>query len=124
MPTAALITLGCRVNQYDTQAIRELLEEQNFQIVPFQQQADIYIINTCTVTAAADVEGVMLIRRAKKLAPQSRILVTGCLAQDQPEKVAAIEGVDLVISNNEKFKIATKIQHWFPAPNQSIPLDD
>lgn len=124
MPTAALITLGCRVNQYDTQAIRELLEEQNFQIVPFQQQADIYIINTCTVTAAADVEGVMLIRRAKKLAPQSRILVTGCLAQDQPEKVAAIEGVDLVISNNEKFKIATKIQHWFPAPNQSELVED
>src|SRR5581483_4521497 len=98
----AFTTLGCRVNQYDTQAMREQVERASFQAVPFEGPADIYVINTCTVTAAADAEGKQLVRRAKARNPDSFVVVTGCLAQDRPEEVAALPGVNLVVGNNEK----------------------
>src|SRR5690349_10364891 len=93
----AFTTLGCRVNQYDGQAMKEQVERASFQTVPFEERADIYVINTCTVTAAADAEGRMLVRRAKAKNPGSFIVVTGCLAQDRPQEVAALSGVDLVV---------------------------
>ena len=107
-PTIAFTTLGCRVNQYDTQAMREQVERA-FQPVDFREKADVYVINTCTVTAAADSEGKQLVRRAKAKNPSSFVVVTGCLAQDRPEEVAALPGVDLVVGNIEKSLLLEKI---------------
>jgi threonylcarbamoyladenosine tRNA methylthiotransferase MtaB len=105
----AFTTLGCRVNQYDSQALKEQAERAAFRSVPFEEPADIYVINTCTVTAAADAEGRMLVRRAKAKNPDSFVVVTGCLAQDRPEEVAVLAGVDLVVGNTEKSQLLTKI---------------
>lgn len=105
----AFTTLGCRVNQYDTQALKERLEEASFQSVPFHERADIYVINTCTVTAAADAEGRLLVRRAKAQNPDSFVVVTGCLATDRPKETADLPGVDLVVSNTEKSSMLSKI---------------
>src|SRR5579885_2153393 len=108
-PKIAFTTLGCRVNQYDTQAMKEQLERASLQAVPFEEAADIYVINTCTVTAAADAEGKQLVRRAKARNPDSFVVVTGCLAQDRPREVAALAGVDLVVGNDEKSQLFQKI---------------
>jgi len=105
----AFTTLGCRVNQYDTQAMKEQVEKASLQTVGFDEPADIYVINTCTVTAAADSEGRQLVRRAKAKNPDSFIVVTGCLAQDRPEEVAALPGVSLVVGNTEKSSLLRKI---------------
>ena len=113
----AFTTLGCRVNQYDTQAMREQVERASFQAVPFEEPADIYVINTCTVTAAADAEGKQLVRRAKTRNPDSFVVVTGCLAQDRPEEVAALPGVNLVVGNSEKSLLLKRIA------SQYAPLD-
>ncbi len=107
--TIAFTTLGCRVNQYDTQALKEQMERASFRSVPFEESADIYVINTCTVTAAADAEGKMLVRRAKTRNPNSFVVVTGCLAEDRPEEVAGLSGVDLVVGNKEKYLLLNKI---------------
>ncbi|HTC21103.1 MAG TPA: tRNA (N(6)-L-threonylcarbamoyladenosine(37)-C(2))-methylthiotransferase MtaB, partial [bacterium] len=111
----AFTTLGCRVNQYDTQAMKEQLERADFQTVAFEEPADIYVINTCTVTAAADAEGRQLVRRAKARNPDSFVVVTGCLAQDRPGEVAALSGVDLVVGNNEKSNLLYHILQSNPA---------
>jgi len=113
----AFTTLGCRVNQYDTQALKERLEEAFFQPVPFNERADVYVINTCTVTAAADAEGRLLVRRAKALNPDSFVVVTGCLATDKPREVASLPGVDLVVSNHEKSYLLNKILQAKPDLN-------
>jgi threonylcarbamoyladenosine tRNA methylthiotransferase MtaB len=105
----AFTTLGCRVNQYDTQALKEQAEKASLQTVPFEEPADIYVINTCTVTAAADAEGRMLVRRAKGKNPGSFVVVTGCLAQDRPQEMAELAGVDLVVGNAEKSRLLNKI---------------
>ena len=105
----AFTTLGCRVNQYDTQALKEQSEKARLQPVSFEEPADIYVINTCTVTAAADSEGKMLVRRAKARNPGSFVVVTGCLAQDRPEELAALPGVDLVVGNRDKSSLVRRI---------------
>lgn len=124
-PKIAFTTLGCRVNQYDGQAMKEQVERASFQSVPFEEAADIYVINTCTVTAAADAEGRMLVRRAKSKNPDSFIVVTGCLAQDRPEEVAALVGVNLVVGNDKKSRLLPEIlkahpdlgENHFPYPD-------
>ena len=107
--TIAFTTLGCRVNQYDTQAMKEQVEKASLQTVGFDEVADIYVINTCTVTAGADSEGRQLVRRAKAKNPDSFVVVTGCLAQDRPEEVAALSGVNMVVGNTEKSALLQKI---------------
>ncbi len=119
--TIAFTTLGCRVNQYDTQAMKEQLERTNLVPIPFGEIADIYVINTCTVTAAADSEGRMLIRRAKAQNPDSFVVVTGCLAQDRPEEVASQVGVNLVIGNDGKPAFLRKILEAYPKPELITP---
>jgi threonylcarbamoyladenosine tRNA methylthiotransferase MtaB len=116
----AFTTLGCRVNQYDTQAMKEQVEKADFQTVPFEDPADIYVINTCTVTAAADAEGKQLVRRAKARNPDSFVVVTGCLAQDRPEEVAGLSGVNLVVGNTGKSNLLKKIVSSY-SPLNSLP---
>ncbi len=105
----AFTTLGCRVNQYDTQAMKEQMEKASLQTVGFDEVADIYVINTCTVTSGADSEGRQLVRRAKAKNPDSFVVVTGCLAQDRPEEVAALPGVNMVVGNTEKSALLKRI---------------
>ena len=96
----AIATLGCKINQYDSAVIRSRLEGAGRCFVPFDERADFYIINTCTVTDRADWEARQLIRRAKRLSPAARVLVTGCYAQVNPEALAQVPGVDFVVGLN------------------------
>lgn len=102
----ALTTLGCKVNQCDTAALTVDLQSADFSLVPFNTFADAYIINTCSVTAFADFQARQLIRRALRLNPRARIIVTGCYAQTQAEKLAQIDGVTFVVGNDQKHRIA------------------
>jgi threonylcarbamoyladenosine tRNA methylthiotransferase MtaB len=95
----AITTLGCKVNQYDSAVIQNRLEKSHF-FVPFDEPADCYIINTCTVTDRADWEARQLVRRAKRASPNAKVLVTGCYAQVNPEEVARVPGVDYVVGLN------------------------
>ena len=102
MPTAALITLGCKVNQYDTQAMQEVMLRNGYTVVGENDPADVCIINTCTVTNAADQKARQVIRRAVRRNPDTEVLVTGCYAESDREAIEAIPGVSLVFGNREK----------------------
>ena len=95
----AITTLGCKINQYDSAVIQSRLENQH-SFVRFDEEADCYIINTCTVTDRADWEARQLVRRAKRLSPSAKVLVTGCYAQVNPAEVARLPGVDFVVGLN------------------------
>src|SRR5687767_62177 len=95
----AITTLGCKINQYDSAVIQSRLEEKH-SFVPFEDKADCYVINTCTVTDRADWEARQLVRRAKRLNPGAKVLVTGCYAQVSPAEVAEVPGVDFVVGLN------------------------
>jgi threonylcarbamoyladenosine tRNA methylthiotransferase MtaB len=95
----AITTLGCKINQYDSAVIQSRLEE-NHQFVPFEEQADCYVINTCTVTDRADWEARQLVRRAKRLNRTAKVLITGCYAQVNSAEVAQVPGVDYVVGLN------------------------
>lgn len=98
----AFHTLGCKVNQYETEAMKNQFEEKNHTIVDEHEVADVYVINTCSVTSLADRKSRQYIRKMKKLSPDAVVAVTGCYAQVNTEEVAAVEGVNLVIGTNEK----------------------
>lgn len=98
----AFYTLGCKVNQYETQALKEAFKKRGFTIVDEQDESDIYVVNTCTVTNLADRKSRQYIRRMKRRNPESIVAVIGCYAQVNPAEATAIEGVNLVIGNNEK----------------------
>jgi threonylcarbamoyladenosine tRNA methylthiotransferase MtaB len=102
MESVSIITLGCKANQFESAAMETMLTEQGYTVVPFEQGAELAIINTCTVTAATDAQSRKLIRRARRLNPACRIIVTGCYAQIQPEGIAQLPGVLHVIGNMEK----------------------
>ena len=106
--TAGIYTLGCKVNQYESEAIAEELQRAGFAILPPSSVCDVYIINTCTVTAESDRKARQFIRRAIGKAPHAYIIVTGCLAQTSPEELSKIEGVDAIVGNGEKL-LAAKI---------------
>src|SRR5918999_2944978 len=95
----AIATLGCKINQYDSAVIQSRLESKH-SFVAFDEEADCYVINTCTVTDRADWEARQLVRRAKRLSPTSNVLMTGCYAQVNPEEVARVHGVDFVVGLN------------------------
>lgn len=103
---AAYYTLGCKVNQYDTEAMRRLMEEAGYETVSFDEKADVYIVNTCTVTAVADKKSRQIIRRAAHVNPGAVVAVCGCLAQADAEAVLAIDGVSAVIGNQDRSRIA------------------
>jgi len=109
--TIAITTLGCKANQFDSALMGTSLERNGFEIIPFPQRADIYIINTCTVTHKADFQSRQLIRRARRLNPSSLIVVTGCYAQVYPEEVLAVDGVGVILGNAEKSSIAELLRN-------------
>jgi threonylcarbamoyladenosine tRNA methylthiotransferase MtaB len=103
--TVAFATLGCKLNQYDTMEVQALLEAEGFRTVPFEAPAQVYVINTCTVTARADYSDRQAIRRAVLRNPEAVVVVTGCYAQTNPDAVAAIPGVDLVLGTQDKYAL-------------------
>lgn len=115
--TIGLTTLGCKVNQCDSAAIAGELQSAGHILVPFDSFADVYIINTCTVTSFADFQARQLIRRAKRANPAARIVVTGCYAQTQPQTLTAIDGVTLVVGNDNKHRIVELLNH----PGRNFP---
>lgn len=109
MKKFSFATLGCKLNQYESMGIREMMESKGFEFVPFENKADIYIINTCTVTNKSDFHSRQLIRKTLKRNPDAFIIVTGCYPQINSEKIADIDGVDLIVGNQDKFRIADLI---------------
>ncbi|NLZ92699.1 MAG: tRNA (N(6)-L-threonylcarbamoyladenosine(37)-C(2))-methylthiotransferase MtaB [Firmicutes bacterium] len=110
MPKAAFYTLGCKVNQTDTAALQSLLEQAGYKIVPFHEQADVYIINTCTVTHLSDRKSRQMIRRARRQNREAVIAATGCYAQVSPEDVMNIPEVDLVVGTHARDKLPELLQ--------------
>lgn len=101
----ALFTIGCKVNQYETEAIAEKLEALGFKLVDFRDKADIYVINTCTVTGESDRSSRQAIYRAKRISPDAKIIVTGCYAQLDKEFLESLPGVSLVVKQEDKGKL-------------------
>ena len=108
--TVALHTLGCKLNFSETSTIGRLLENDGFEKRSFDEVADVYVINTCSVTDNADKECRMLVRRIQRKAPEAMVVITGCYAQLKPKEIAAIPGVDLVLGAAEKFNITQHLK--------------
>ena len=102
MKKAALHNLGCKVNAYETEAMQELLEKNGYEIVPFHDLADVYVINTCSVTNMADRKSRQMIHRARKQNPDAVIVAAGCYVQAQADMGELDENIDIVIGNNKK----------------------
>src|SRR5262245_14572268 len=105
MPTVAFATLGCRLNQVDSVSLQGALETRGFRSPEVDEIADVVVINTCTVTARAESSDRQAIRRMARAHPGARVVVTGCWAQTNPESVAGLRGVDLVVGNGEKHRL-------------------
>lgn len=110
MKTVAFTTLGCRVNQYDTDAMRGLFIQSGYTPVDFDEKADIYVINTCSVTNMGERKSRQLIRKAKRTNEDAYIIVTGCYAQLSPEAIATIDGVNLVIGTNNRHRVVELVE--------------
>ena len=104
-----IYTLGCKVNQYESEAIAEFLESLGMKVVSPSEICDAYIINTCTVTAESDRKARQFIRRAINRNPSAIIAVTGCLAESSPDELRKIKGVDIVVGNAKKLLCAEKL---------------
>ena len=108
--TVAFHTLGCKLNYSETSSISKLLEDEGFEKKKFEEVADVYVINTCSVTDNADKECRHLVRRIQRQAPESMVVITGCYAQLKPQEIASIPGVDLVLGAAEKFNIVSHLK--------------
>lgn len=102
MKTVAFCTLGCKVNQYETNAMMQKMIEAGYEVVDFETKADIYIINTCTVTNMADKKSRQMLRRVKEINPEAILVAVGCYAQVAKEKLEQIPEIDLILGINEK----------------------
>jgi threonylcarbamoyladenosine tRNA methylthiotransferase MtaB len=122
--TVAITTLGCKANQFDSALMGAFLEGNGFKIIPFPQRADIYVINTCTVTHRADYQSRQLMRRAHRLNPSSLIVVTGCYAQVYPDEVLGVAGVGMVLGNAEKTSIADILGNPLMDPRPVVRVGD
>lgn len=113
MKKAALHNLGCKVNTYETDAMRQNLMENGYEIVPFDVGADIYIINTCTVTNIADRKSRQMLHKAKKMNEDAVVVATGCYVQAAGEEILKDDAIDIVIGNNNKGKIVEILEEYF-----------
>lgn len=113
MRKAALHNLGCKVNAYETEAMQELLEQNGYEIVPFKEGADVYVINTCTVTNMADRKSRQMLHRAKKMNPNAIVVAAGCYVQAQEEAGNVDECIDIVIGNNRKKDIIEILDEYY-----------
>ncbi|MCI0329852.1 MAG: tRNA (N(6)-L-threonylcarbamoyladenosine(37)-C(2))-methylthiotransferase MtaB [candidate division Zixibacteria bacterium] len=114
MPRVSLVTLGCRLNQAETEAMGEALESAGFDTVPFGQPAELTLINTCTVTQSADASSRQAILRAKRVWPRTKVVVTGCFAETHREALAKMPEVARVVANGKKEEILAELSLLFP----------
>ena len=121
---AAFLTLGCKVNQYETDAMRELLETAGYDIVDFKDPADVYIINTCSVTNMADRKSRQMIHRARKHNPDAVIVAAGCYVQSAEEELKAKETADVLIGNNKKKDIVRILDEYFKKSEKTSEVLD
>ncbi|MFZ5946031.1 MAG: tRNA (N(6)-L-threonylcarbamoyladenosine(37)-C(2))-methylthiotransferase MtaB [Bacillota bacterium] len=112
VPRVAFYTLGCKVNQNETEALGALFKEHTYEVVDFEDIADVYVVNTCTVTHLGDRKSRQVIRRAINTNPQAIIVVTGCYAQTSPGEVQKIPGVDLIIGTSDRARIVELIRDY------------
>ncbi|MBQ7572632.1 MAG: tRNA (N(6)-L-threonylcarbamoyladenosine(37)-C(2))-methylthiotransferase MtaB [Clostridia bacterium] len=123
MRKVAFYTLGCKVNQYETEAMSELFKNKDYKIVDFEEYADIYIINTCSVTSMSDRKSRQIIRRAKKHNENAIVIVTGCYAQTAADEVLKIDGVNAVIGNQNKCNIVEICRSLSPTSSYNAVFD-
>jgi len=114
--TVAFHTLGCKLNFSETSTLSRTLEADGFTKKDFEEDADVYVINTCSVTENADKECRLIVRRIQKRSPDAMVVVTGCYAQLKPKEIAQIEGVDLVLGASEKFNLASHLKEITKGP--------
>jgi threonylcarbamoyladenosine tRNA methylthiotransferase MtaB len=117
----AFTTLGCKINQHETETMRQAATDAGSAIVPFEGDADVYVINTCSVTAKSDYQCRQTIRAAIRRGKGARVIVTGCYAETRPEEIKSIPGVDLVLGNREKTGIARYLNVQDPAARLAAP---
>ena len=108
----ALHNLGCKVNAYEVEAMQQLLEKAGYEIVPFEEGADIYLINTCTVTNIADRKSRQMLHKAKKMNPNAIVVATGCYVQTDTQKLEEDSAVDLILGNNQKKQIVEALEEY------------
>ena len=113
--TIATYTLGCKVNQYDTEAMLERFERAGYRAVPFQDEADVYLINTCTVTGTGDQKSLKAVRRAAREHPACAIVVCGCLAQREAESIARMDNVALVLGVQRRAEVVQLLERALAA---------
>lgn len=119
MKKAALHSLGCKVNAYETEAMEEMLLRQGYEIVSFEEQADVYLINTCSVTNMADRKSRQMLHRAKKQNPEALVIAAGCYVQAAGEELLKDQAVDILIGNNEKARLPLILEEWEKAHKTS-----
>ncbi len=107
---AAIHTLGCKVNQYDSDAVAELFVASGYQLVDFQDEADVYIVNTCTVTSLGDKKSRQMVRRARRRNPEAKVVMMGCFAQASPDAAAAVDGVNLILGTDQRSSIVELVE--------------
>ncbi len=121
MKRAALHSLGCKVNSYETEAMQQMLEQAGYEIVPFHERADLYVINTCSVTNVADRKSRQMIHRARKQNPEAVVVAAGCYVQTSAEQAAADAAVDIVIGNNKKQDLMDLVCRYEKTRGQEKP---
>ena len=114
------MTLGCKVNQFETETMEGLFRARGYDVVPFEERADVYVINTCSVTHLSDRKSRQLIRRAARTNPDACIAVTGCYAQVAPEEIRALDGVRVVIGTKERARIVDYVEEALRADTGAI----
>jgi threonylcarbamoyladenosine tRNA methylthiotransferase MtaB len=118
-PRVALMTVGCKLNQYESEGIAEAFEAAGFEVVPFGDPADVYVVNTCTVTARSDYRSRQMLRRASRRNPSAVVVATGCYAQREPGALASMPEVDLVVGNTAKHAISDLVAERLAAPRRA-----
>lgn len=120
----AFITLGCKVNQYETNAMTQKFIEKGYQIVEHHEKADIYIINTCTVTNMSDRKSRQMLRKVRELNQEAIVVACGCYAQVAKKELEKIEEIDLILGNNEKNEIVKYVQESIEKQKKQIEIKD
>ena len=113
MKKAALHNLGCKVNAYETEAMQQMLESAGYEIVSFGDKADVYVINTCSVTNMADRKSRQMLHRAKKLNPEAVVVAAGCYVQTKEQEAIVDEAIDIIIGNNKKHELVSRLDEFF-----------
>lgn len=124
MKKAALHNLGCKVNAYETEAMQQMLEDAGYEIVPFSEKADVYIINTCSVTNMADRKSRQMLHRARKLNPDAIIVAAGCYVQTKEAEAAEDAAIDILLGNNRKDRLVEVLDEFFTEQKKTVEVTE